>query len=83
MSHARLDSVSAQCPADHVPAGQAMFGAEEQFNLSIGVMSMYDTDGQLLREAWKASAQQQCPHANFALERSCGGILTGYSLCRT
>jgi hypothetical protein len=60
-----------------------MFGAEEQFNLSIGVMSMYDTDGQLLREAWKASAQQQCPHANFALERSCGGILTGYSLCRT
>ena len=44
---------------------------------------MYDTDGALLREAWKASGQNHCPHTHCALERSFGGVATGYSLCRT
>jgi hypothetical protein len=44
---------------------------------------MYDTDGQLLREAWMASGQGHCPHADCASERSFGGVSTGYSICRT
>lgn len=44
---------------------------------------MYDTDGQLLREEWKASGQDHCPHTHCASERSFGGVFTGYSLCRT
>ena len=44
---------------------------------------MYDTDGQLLREAWKASGQDHCPHTNCASERSFGGVFTGYSICQT
>ena len=44
---------------------------------------MYDTDGQLLREEWKASGQDHCPHTNCASERSFGGVFTGYSICRT
>jgi len=43
---------------------------------------MYDTEGALLREAWKASGQSHCPHTHCALERSFGGVATGYSLCR-
>src|SRR5688572_5653240 len=44
---------------------------------------MYDTDGELLREAWKAGGQDHCPHTNCSPERSFGGVSTGYSLCRT
>ena len=44
---------------------------------------MYDTDGQMLRETWKANGQAPCAHTNYAAERSCGGVLTGHSICRT
>lgn len=44
---------------------------------------MYDTDGQMLREAWKANGQAPCAHTHYAAERSCGGVLTGHSICRT
>ena len=44
---------------------------------------MYDSDGELLREAWKASGQNHCAHTHCAPERSFGGVSTGYSLCRS
>ena len=44
---------------------------------------MYDTDGALLREAWKANGQNHCAHTHCAPERSFGGVSTGYSLCQT
>src|SRR5688500_6936897 len=44
---------------------------------------MYEAERERRRAEWLKHGHPECPHVEYAAERSFGGVLTGYAICLT